>query len=271
MDTQIQPIRKGRYHAREASGPADLAAAQHLRGLCFLPHHQPPDRRRDGPPRNHPPQPIRDADDLDAACRHILIEDHDSGRLVCTFRFLPLPGGHRIHSSYSARYYNLSRLQHYDAPMVELGRFCIHPDWRQPDILRLAWAAITRFVDDSGCRLLFGCSSFSGTRPDRHAEAFAMLHQRHLAPRRWLPRIKAPDVFRFAQLPARLPPDLRRIIADLPPLLRSYLAMGGWVSDHAVVDPALQTMHVFTGLEVAAIPDSRKRLLRATAATTSTA
>lgn len=261
MDTQIQPIRKGRYHAREASGPADLSAAQHLRGLCFLPRRQ---------PRNHPPQPIRDADDLDATCRHILIEDRDSGRLVCTFRFLPLPGGHRIHSSYSARYYNLSRLQQYDAPMVELGRFCIHPDWRQPDILRLAWAAIARFVDDGGCRLLFGCSSFSGTRPDRHAEAFAMLHQHHLAPRRWLPRIKAPEVFRFAQLPARYPPDLRppdlrRTIANLPPLLRSYLAMGGWVSDHAVVDPVLQTMHVFTGLEVAAIPDSRKRLLRATA------
>ena len=262
MDTYIQPIRKGRYHVREARNRADLAAAQQLRGLCFLARHQP----RDGQAADLAPQPARDADDLDAACRHILIEDHGSGRLVCTFRILPLPGGHQIQSSYSARYYNLSRLEHYDGPMIELGRFCIHPDWRDPDILRLAWAAITRFVDDSGCRLLFGCSSFNGTRPDLHARAFAMLHQHHLAPHRWLPRIKAPDVIRFAQLPAPHPSDLRRSIARLPPLLRSYLAMGGWVSDHAVVDPALQTMHVFTGLEVTAIPASRKRLLRATTA-----
>ena len=50
---------------------------------------------------------------------------------------------------------------------------------------------------------------------------------------------------------------------NIPPLLRTYLAMGGWVSDHAVVDRAMNTLHVFTGLEIAAIPEARKKLLRA--------
>ena len=49
----------------------------------------------------------------------------------------------------------------------------------------------------------------------------------------------------------------------MPPLLRSYLLMGGRVSDHAVVDHAMNTLHVFTGLEISAIPESRKKLLRA--------
>ena len=49
------------------------------------------------------------------------------------------------------------------------------------------------------------------------------------------------------------------------PLLRTYLVMGGWVSDHAVVDRDLNTLHVFTGLEIRAIPPARARLLRATA------
>jgi putative hemolysin len=51
----------------------------------------------------------------------------------------------------------------------------------------------------------------------------------------------------------------------MPPLLRTYLAMGGWVSDHAVVDRDLGTLHVFTGLEIAAIPPGRARALRAVA------
>ncbi len=51
----------------------------------------------------------------------------------------------------------------------------------------------------------------------------------------------------------------------MPPLLRTYLLMGGWVSDHAVVDSHMNTLHVFTGLEINAIPPARKRLLRATA------
>jgi hypothetical protein len=41
--------------------------------------------------------------------------------------------------------------------------------------------------------------------------------------------------------------------------------MGGWVSDHAVIDRQMNTLHVFTGLEIAAIPPNRARLLRALA------
>ena len=60
--------------------------------------------------------------------------------------------------------------------------------------------------------------------------------------------------------------DPRAAMAAMPPLLRSYLAMGGWVSDHAVVDAQLGTLHVFTGLEIRAIPPARARLLRAAGA-----
>ncbi|HBV53616.1 MAG TPA: ornithine-acyl-ACP acyltransferase, partial [Rhodobacteraceae bacterium] len=84
--------------------------------------------------------------------------------------------------------------------------------------------------------------------------AFTILRQRHLAPRRWLPRVKAPQVFRFARL-LRRTPDAKLAQLRMPPLLRTYLLMGGWVSDHAVVDSHMNTLHVFTGLEIAAIPE----------------
>jgi len=72
-------------------------------------------------------------------------------------------------------------------------------------------------------------------------------------------------VFRFAKR-LRRKPDHKRAMGRMPPLLKTYLMMGGWVSDHAVVDAKMGTLHVFTGVEIAAIPASRKRLLRATAA-----
>ena len=148
--------------------------------------------------------------------------------------------------------------------MVEMGRFCIAPGVSDPDILRVAWGAMARFVDEEGVEMLFGCSSFHGTDAQSYADAFAMLRARHLAPKRWLPKVKAPDVFRFARR-LRRTPDARRAMLTMPPLLRSYLAMGGWVSDHAVVDRDLNTLHVFTGLEIRAIPPGRARLLRAVA------
>lgn len=249
----MQAFRKGRYIARLAESEDDIRAAQRLRWLCFV-------ARNDASDHEH-----LEADSLDPEFRHMLVEDGTNGQLVCCFRFLPLSSGAEISRSYSAQFYNLSALESFNGPMAEMGRFCIHPESHDPDVLRIAWAAMTRFVDETGIEMLFGCSSFMGTEPEAHTEAFAMLKERHLAPRRWLPRVKAPKVFRFARALRLRKPDPKQAMAAMPPLLRSYLAMGGWVSDHAVVDPSLHTMHVFTGVEIRAIPPARKRLLRAVA------
>ncbi len=236
---------KGHYRARVARSDGDLAAAAALRTLCFQTGQS-------------------DQDAHDAACAHVLIEDLRSLTVVCCFRMFVLEGGEDISRSYSAQFYDLSALQSFDGRLVEMGRFCIHPNHQDPDILRLAWAAMTTFVDHHNIEMLFGCSSFAGTETDRYLDAFAMLKHRHLAPKRWWPQVKAPNVFRYAAR-LRRKPDAKKAMLRMPPLLRSYLLMGGWVSDHAVVDTQLNTLHVFTGLEIGAIPPARKRLLRASA------
>jgi len=236
-----------------AEGAADLQAAQALRYAAF---------RATGPGAT--PGGL-DADGFDRICTHVLVEEVRTGTLVAGFRLLPLTGGCEISRSYSAQFYDLEALSAYPGRMVEMGRFCIHPDWRDADILRVAWGAMTAYVDREGVEMLFGCSSFYGTEAEGHLDAFAMLKEAHLAPKRWLPRVKAPDVFRFAQKLRRTKPDARRAMLGMPPLLRTYLMMGGWVSDHAVVDRDLNTLHVFTGLEIAAIPPARARLLRGVA------
>ncbi|VDC27321.1 hypothetical protein PARPLA_02396 [Rhodobacteraceae bacterium THAF1] len=241
-------LAKGRYRAFDVAAPDDLARVMDLRRSAF-----PADR--DAP----------QTDEYDARCNHVLVEDQRSGQAVCTFRLMPLSGGAEIGQSYSARYYTLDRLRAFEGRMVELGRFCIHPDHQSdPDILRVAWGALTRIVDRDGVEMLFGCASFNGTEAQAHADAFAMLHERHVAPARWRPRVKAPRVVRLARALAT-PFDPRRAMAAMPPLLRTYLTMGGWVSDHAVVDEKMGTMHVFTGVEIRAIPPARQRLLRAVA------
>ncbi len=241
----------GRYRARFAVCDADLRAAQELRYRALIAE------------TGAAPRPDgRERDAFDALCRHILVEEMPGGGLVCCFRVLPLGGGAEIPSSYSAQYYGLTGLESYDGPLLEMGRFCIEPGRFDPEIVRVAWGALAGLVEEEGVEMLIGCSSFRGTDAASYHDAFAVLKERHLAPKRWLPKVKAPNVFRFARR-LRRKPDLRRALLTMPPLLRSYLSMGGWVSDHAVVDRDLGTLHVFTGLEIAAIPPARKRLLRA--------
>ena len=236
-------LTKGRYHAREAESEADLHAAQALRARAFG------------------LEAALDQDAFDARSVHVLVEEVASGELVCCYRLQTLDGASLSHS-YAAQYYELSALADYEGVMLEMGRFCVAPERQDPDILRGAWAAMTDFVDRHDVKMLFGCSSFSGVRAEEYLDAFAVLRARHLAPARWLPRVKAPDVFRFAAR-LRRKPDAKKAMQHMPPLLRTYLLMGGWVSDHAVVDHHMKTLRVFTGLEINAIPDSRKRLLRA--------
>ena len=239
----------GRYAARLANGGADVAAAQALRHRAF--------RAATGARAS---SDSLDRDAFDARCAHVLVEETGSGALVCCFRLLHLPAND-IASSYSAQYYDLSALQGFAGSLLEVGRFCIDPDRHDADILRVAWGALTGLVDARGVDLLFGCASFHGTDARAYADSFAMLRDRHLAPSRWRPRTKAPDVIRFAGRHGRAP-DLGRALARMPPLLRTYLVMGGWVSDHAVVDREMNTLHVFTGLEVRNVPPGRARLLR---------
>lgn len=237
------PLERGCFRARLTTDPEDLARARALRGLAF---------RRPGP----------DGDAFDATCRHLLVEDRRDGALVCCARVMPLAGAEVASLSYAGQHYGLAALSATPGPMLELGRFCLHPARTEPDILRLAWGALTAYVDALGVRMLFGCASFPGTDPAPYAAAFAQLAARHLAPPLWRPEARAPAVYRFAA--AALPPVAARAAGQaMPPLLRSYLGMGGRVSDHAVVDAEMNTLHVFTGVEIAAIPAARQRLLRA--------
>ena len=234
---------RGRFAVRLAETDSDLRRAQALRWRCFF--------GGEG----------LDADAFDPLCRHVLVEDLASGQLAACYRILPLHGA-GIAGSYSARVYGLEALAGFAGPMVEIGRFCIRPGLRDPNVMRLAWGALTRHVEAERVALLFGCSSFAGTDPAPHLDAFALLRERHLAPARWRPRVKAPEIFAFADRLRDWPADMARARAELPPLLRSYLRLGGWVSDHAVIDRQLNTLHVFTAVEVGSVPPSRRRLLR---------
>lgn len=259
-DAKMLTLTRPRYAARIASDAADIRAAQMLRALAFK-----VGTNTDG---TDPDDIGPDQDSFDASCTHFLIEDRAQGgvgRVVCCFRVLLLAGGSELGQSYSAQFYDLQGLGGFAAPMLELGRFCIHPQAHDPDILRVAWAALTRYVDRQDVRLMFGCSSFCGLAADRYTDAFDLLRARHLAPDALRPRIKAPQVIRYGEQGEGRVPDRKRGLQQMPPLLRSYLAMGGWVSDHAVIDSRMNTLHVFTGLEIGSIPPARKRLLRAAA------
>lgn len=263
----------GGLRAWQVAGGPRRAAVQDLRDRAFL--------RNRGLVR-----PEGDRDRFDAQAVQVLIEEAATGAPLAAFRALIHGGGEGedcgaadgqvandrsatgLTGGYCAQFYALDRLAALPGVVVELGRVCTDPARRaDPDVLRMTWAAVATLVDGSRARMLLGCSSFEGTDPSRHAHAFALLAARHLGPRALMPERRAPLVHQLGQAVSGQRPALRRGLAQMPPLLRSYLAMGAWVSDHAVIDRDLDTLHVLTVLEVATIPPARRKLLRTIAQT----
>lgn len=240
-------LRTGRFIAGLAKSSGEIAQALALRRKVF----------RGG---------ADDEDLFDADCLHFRVCDRETGRTVCAFRVSIFASGRDVEQSYSAQFYDLSALRSQDGPLAEVGRFCVDPVDNDPDILRAAWGVLTRFVDKHRIAMLFGCSSFQGTDTSTYNPAFALLKYRYLAPDHMAPRVRANSIYPYVSRLAAQKPDLKSAMQVMPPLLRTYLSMGGWVSDHAVVDHDLQTIHVFTGLEIKSIPPARKRILRDLAA-----
>jgi putative hemolysin len=231
-----------RYLARVAKHAADIAACQALRYRCFYGGVG------------------RDMDRFDALCDHVMIHDTQTDQLVCTFRMMRLKNGHDIDLSYASQSYDLKGLRKFTGSILEIGRFCTDPSVTDPDVLRVAWAALTQIVDAEGIQMLFGCASFAGTDPAEYAAGFAVLSQRHLGPAHLRPQKRAEQTICLSDFTSTA--NAKEGVAQLPPLLKTYLGMGGWVSDHAVIDRDLSTMHVFTGLFIADVPPARAKALR---------
>lgn len=231
-----------RYSARFAAGPPDVLAAQRLRHRCFLALRG----------RSRPDGLDRDAHD--ALCDHVLVED-EAGHLVACCRLRVFSGD--LSGSYAAHSYDLSRLERLKGRMLEVGRFCIAPEVMDPDALRAAWGALANVVDAERVSVLFGCVSLPGADASRHRDALAFLAA-------WVGPADRTPGRRAAEVVA-LPPATtdRSALRGLPPLLRTYLAFGGWVSDHGVIDRDLDTLHVFTAVETARVPPARAHTLRA--------
>src|SRR5215471_15324986 len=50
--------------------------------------------------------------------------------------------------------------------IVELGRACIHRDYRSSDVLHLLWRGIARYALVNGARYMMGCCSLTSQDPE---------------------------------------------------------------------------------------------------------
>jgi putative hemolysin len=236
----FEELRNGSLGVRLAETAAEVEAAQALRWRVFY-------EEMGAHPDADTAASRLDADMYDPVADHLLVLDHGRGEgtraVVGTYRLIRRPAAERVGGFYSASEYDLSPLLGLEGGLLELGRSCVDEGYRTRGTLQLLWQGIAAYVFQHRIALMFGCASLPGTDPDALAEPLTYLYANHLAPPKLCPRA-LPDLYvpMNRMDPAAI--DSKRVLADLPPLVKGYLRLGGFVGDGAVVDRQFNTTDV---------------------------
>lgn len=254
-DPGFGEIRSGNLGVRLAQDAAEIDAVQALRYRVFY-----AEMGAHADARTAAAQ--RDRDDFDAVADHLLVVDHDRGEgaesVVGTYRLIRRPAAERLGRWYSASEYDISALVGFDGPVLELGRSCVDAAYRTRGTLQLLWGGIAAYVFKHDIALMFGCASLPGTDLDALADQLTYLAANHMAPPEIRPRaLPARYVEMLRKDPAAI--DARRTLAALPPLVKGYLRLGGFVGDGAVLDHQFNTTDVAVVVKTDQVTDKYYR------------
>ena len=240
--TRAKPveIRAGDIELRLAESEAEIRAAQALRYRVFY-------EEMSAKPTPEMSRWRRDFDSFDEYCEHLVMIDHAIGPgaagVVGTYRLLRRAAAARRGQFYSVDEYDISHILAFPGEILELGRSCIAAGHRQRSILALLWRGIADYILYHDIGVMFGCASLPGVDPKAHALALSYLHYQHLAPANFRARA-LPERYVDMNMMARDQVNARAALAKLPPLIKGYLRLGGFVGDGAVVDPQFDTTDV---------------------------
>lgn len=204
--------------------------------------------------------PGHDVDLFDNYCEHLLVRDQVTREVVGTYRLLTPAQAIRVGSTYSDTEFDLTRLRSLRERMVELGRSCVHPDYRHGGVIMTLWGALAEFMVRNKLDTMIGCASIpmlhngivSG---DVAASIWQQLKATHLAPIEHHVR-------------PRLPLPVERLNSALevepPALIKGYLRLGAKVLGAPAWDPDFNTADLPMMMRIQDLPSRyRKHFLGA--------
>ena len=198
-------------------------------------------------------------DRFDPFFDHLLLHDDAVGQVVAVYRMLRAEQAAAAGQFYSEDEYDLGVLRATDRRLLELGRSCVHRDYRGGPAMFHLWNGLAAYVADHQIDIMFGVASFHGTDVQALAHPLSLLHHRHLAPPPLRVTARAPHGTSMNLL-AEDQIDRRAAMVDVPALIKAYLRLGGVVGEGAYVDHAFNTTDVCLIMDTAAMSDRQKRI-----------
>lgn len=235
---------EGRFEAGIAQNEEDVRAAQALRYAVFV-----NELGADGPLVDHERGLERDR--FDDFADQLILKDltRPAGdQVVGVYRLMDRTGAEAAGGFYTEQEYDLTPLLDGGRSVLELGRSCLHPEYRGGIAMVPLWQALAREIAARKAEVLFGVASFHGTDLEQLSAPLSLLQRDHLAPPALRVRSLAPAAHNLVD-------DIDRVQAlrQIPALIKAYLRLGGYVGEGAFVDQAFNTTDVCLILDTEAM------------------
>jgi putative hemolysin len=224
------------FQIQWASSASEVKEAQRLRYKVFA--------EEMGANLSQNPEGL-DVDEFDAYCDHLLIRDQDTLKVVGTYRVLPPHKAKEIGRLYSDSEFDLTRLDHLRPKLVELGRSCVHQDYRSGAVIMALWSGLAQYMLKNGYEIMLGCASI----PMADGGHFAASLYNSLGSDQMAPT----EFHAFPRLPLPLDKLNGGLEVDAPPLIKGYLKLGAKICSAPAWDPDFNTADLLTMLRLSDI------------------
>ncbi len=236
----MRTVTAGALEVRLADNDAEREAAQALRYRVFYDEMA-------ARPSEETAALKRDFDAFDPFCDHLLVIDRERGAgtagVIGTYRLLRRTRARQAGGYYSSAEFDVSCLDSRPGEPLELGRSCVDVAFRTRSTMQLLWRGIAQYVFHHKIEVMFGCASLQGTDLEPLQVPLSYLYHHHLAPPELRPSAwPALHIDMRFQAPGRI--DAKAALTALPPLIKGYLRLGGFVGDGAVIDPQFNTTDI---------------------------
>ena len=186
-----------------------------------------------------------DVDEFDAYCDHLLIRDQETLKVVGTYRVLPPHKAQEIGRLYSDSEFDLTRLNHLRPKMVELGRSCVHADYRSGAVIMALWSGLAQYMQKHHYEIMLGCASIPMADGGHFAASlYNSLSEEQMAPT---------ENHAFPRLPLPLDKLNGGLDVEPPPLIKGYLKLGAKICSAPAWDPDFNTADLLTMLRLSEI------------------
>jgi putative hemolysin len=214
-------------------------------------------------------EPGIEADRYDPHCQHLIVRNLGTGQVVGCYRILTDVAAARVGTYYSHNEFDLARILALPGRIMEVGRTCVHRDYRNGATIALLWQGLARFMAMNRFDCLMGCASIPLRRgTDEAREIYQRLAARHLSPPEWrvyprnpLPRVNlavSRETVAGGEESAGARPG-REAAPAVPPLIRAYLRAGARICGEPAWDPQFNVADLFILLRTGDIQDRYAR------------